>query len=300
MGEQVQRVAAYAVILRDDQILLSRLASRLSRAEMWTLPGGGLDHGEDPREAVVREVYEETGLPVTIGETAHTFSLHLPDTWRHGRRVDAHSLRIVYDGWVPVDAPEPRVVEVDGSTVDAAWHPVSAVVDGSVPTVSLVREALGVHEPFRLQRTAAYGLLEREGAVLLTRVSARGFHTGLWSLPGGGIDHGESPQDAVVREVREETGVRCAVGEVVSVADERVRGTAPSGRDEELHAIGVVFRAEVVEEPAELVTEVGGTTDAVAWVPVADVESGAVPVVPIVRTALNDNARWAQRTDHAG
>lgn len=300
MGEHVQRVAAYAVILRDHRILLSRLAPRLSRSELWTLPGGGIDHGEDPREAVVREVYEETGLPVTVGDTARTFSLHLPDTWRHGRRANAHSLRIVYEGWVPVDAPEPHVVEVDGSTVDAAWHPVAAVLDGSLPTVSLVREALAAHEPFRLQRVAAYGLVVRDGTVLLTRVSARGFHTGLWSLPGGGIDHGESPRDAVVRELREETGLECTVGDLVTVDDERIRGTAPSGRDESFHAIGVVFEARPVGEPGELVTELDGTTDAAAWVPLAEVESGAVPVVPLVASALALSGRTAPPTPRTG
>lgn len=300
MGEEVQRVAAYAVILRDGCILLSRLAPRLSRGELWTLPGGGLDHGEDPREAVVREVFEETGLPVTVGETAHTFSLHLPDTWRHGRRANAHSLRIVYEGWVPVDAPEPHVVEVGGSTVDAAWHPVAAVLDGSLPTVSLVREALAAHEPFQLQRFAAYGLVVRDGTVLLTRVSPRGFHTGLWSLPGGGIDHFENPRDAVVRELREETGLECTVGDLVTVDDEQIRGTAPSGRDESFHAIGVVFEARLVGEPGELVTEVDGTTDAVAWVPLADVESGAVPVVPLVASALALSGRTAPPTPRTG
>ena len=59
-----QRIGAYAVIVRDDQILLSRLAPRLTKSELWTLPGGGVDHGEDPRAAVVREVHEETGLDV--------------------------------------------------------------------------------------------------------------------------------------------------------------------------------------------------------------------------------------------
>ncbi len=253
MGNRVQRIAAYAVIVRDGQILLSRLAPRVSRSELWTLPGGGLDHGEDPRDAVVREVHEETGLDVTIGETARTFSLHLPDTWRRGRRVDAHSLRIVYDGWVPVDAPEPRVVEVDGSTIEAAWRPVSEVLDGTVPTVSLVKEALDLYRPLQVQRVAAYALLRRPGAagdeVLLVRISDRGFHTGLWTLPGGGLDFAEEPRDAVVREVREETGLTCVPGDLVAVDSETVRGTAPSGRDEEFHSVRLVYAATLDARP---------------------------------------------------
>jgi ADP-ribose pyrophosphatase YjhB (NUDIX family) len=189
----VQRVAAYAVVIRDGQILLSRLAPHVSREGLWTLPGGGLDHGEDPRDAVVREVHEETGLSLRIGDTAHTFSLHLPDTWRKGRRVDAHSLRIVYQGWVPPDSPPPRVLEVDGSTVEAAWLPLEGVLDGSVPTVALVKEALAAYRPHPMQRVAAYALVVRDDAVLLTRNSLLGPHPGLWNLPGGGIEHGEAP-----------------------------------------------------------------------------------------------------------
>ena len=81
-----QRVAAYAVVLRERagavEVLLSRLAARISRTELWTLPGGGLDHGEDPRAALVREIHEETGLSAEVGETAHVYSAHLPRTSR--------------------------------------------------------------------------------------------------------------------------------------------------------------------------------------------------------------------------
>jgi 8-oxo-dGTP diphosphatase len=291
MAQQVQRVAAYAVIVRDGLILLSRLAPRVSRTEQWTLPGGGLDHGEDPRDAVVREVHEETGLAVTIGETARTFSLHLPDTWRRGRRVDAHSLRIVYDGWVPPDSPPPRVVEVDGSTVEAAWKPLDAVLDGSLPTVSLVKEALATYRPHRFQRVAAYALVTRGAPaaeeVLLTRISARGFHTGRWALPGGGVEHGEVPVEALVREVKEETGLDAVPGALLAVGDTAVRGTAPSGRDEQLHSVGIVYAATVPDGSEAVLTETGGTTDAVAWVPVTDVLDGTVDVLDLVRDALD-------------
>ncbi len=303
MAQQVQRVAAYAVIVRDGRILLSRLAPRVSRHEQWTLPGGGLDHGEDPRDAVVREVHEETGLDVTIGDTARTFSLHLPDTWRRGRRVDAHSLRIVYDGWVPLDSPEPRVVEVDGSTVEAAWQPLSAVLDGSVPTVSLVKEALAGYRPHRFQRVAAYALILREspGAeVLLTRISAQGFHTGRWALPGGGVEHGEVPVDAVVREVKEETGLEAVVDDLLAVGDVAVHGTAPSGRDEEFHSIGIVYGARVPEGAEATLAEQDGTTDAVAWVPVDDVRDGSIEVLDLVRDALAAHTRRQQQAGPEG
>jgi ADP-ribose pyrophosphatase YjhB (NUDIX family) len=288
---KVQRVAAYAVIIRDDHILLSRLAERLTSKELWTLPGGGLEHGEDPRDAVVREVHEETGLDVQIGETARVYSSHQRNTWRQGRRADAHSLRIVYDGWVPVDAPEPRVVEVDGSTVEAAWKPLADVLEGRVPTVSLVTEVLEQHSAFQLQRVAAYALVVRDGHVLLTRNSARGPHPGTWTLPGGGIDHGEDPRESVVREVREETGLACTPGEVLDVTSTHFEGTAPSGRREDFHALQIVFAA-AVEGGEPMVLESAGTTDAAAWVPLAGLGEDR-EVRDLVHTSLAARRRIA-------
>lgn len=286
MGQQVQRLAAYAVILRGDEILLSRLAERVTKHELWTLPGGGLDHGEDPREAVVREIYEETGLRAEVGLTSHVFSMHLADTWRRGRRVDAHSVRIVYDGWVAPDAPAPRVMEVDGSTADAAWQPISAVLDGSLPTVSLVIEALNAVLPHRRQRVAAYAYVERDEELLLTRNSDLGPHPGVWTLPGGGVDHGESPADTVLRELHEECGLDGELGDLLTVDDHHFVGTAPSGRREDFHAIRIVYRATVPEGAEPRVVEVGGTTDAVAWVPLKEVAADEEMYSSLVRAAI--------------
>jgi ADP-ribose pyrophosphatase YjhB (NUDIX family) len=283
----VQRVAAYAIILRDDQILLSRLSDAVTRDELWTLPGGGLDHGEHPRDAVVREVQEETGLDVVVSDTARVYSLHTPTAWRDGRRHDVHSLRLVYEGTVAPDAPAPHVVEVDGSTADAAWVPIQEVLAGTVPVVSLVLDALADHEPYQKQRVAAYLLARRDDQVLLTRISERGFHSGSWTLPGGGIDHGEAPREALVREVREECGVGCVVGDLVAVDDVHFAGTAPSGRHEDFHAIHLVFAGTLAEGAEPRVLEVDGTTDAVAWVSLADVDDGTVPVLDVVRVALD-------------
>ncbi len=283
---KLQRVAAYALILRDDQILLTRLASRISADEKWHLPGGGLDHGENPRDALVREIREETGLDAEVGESAHVYSAHLPSMWRHGRRWDYQALRIVYDAWVPPDAPQPRVVEVDGSTVAAAWHPLADVHSGALPVTEVVQEALADHSSFRMQRIGVYALIRRDDEVLLTRISDRGFHSGSWTLPGGGLDHGESPREGLAREVREECGIDCEVGDLLDVHDLHFGGVAPSGRFEDFHGVHLLFRATVAPGAEPRVAEVDGTTDAVAWVPLAEVEAGTRTVLDVVRAAI--------------
>jgi 8-oxo-dGTP diphosphatase len=283
---KVQRVAAYGLVLRDGQILLTRLARRISADERWHLPGGGVDHGEDPRDALVREIREETGLAAEVGETARVYSAHRPSMWRQGRRWDYQALRIVYDAWVPADAPEPRVVEVDGSTVDVAWHPVVDVLSGGLPVTDIVTEALSDHRPFRLQRLAVYALIRRWDDILLTRISGRGAHPGAWTLPGGGLDHGESPRDALAREVREECGVECQVGDLLDVHDTHFEGMAPSGRFEDFHGVHLLFRGTVPEGAEARVVETDGTTDAVAWVPVDEVGAGRIRVLDVVTAAL--------------
>jgi 8-oxo-dGTP diphosphatase len=283
-------MAAYAVIVRTgaagDEVLLSRLAPELTPDERWTLPGGGIDFGEHPRDAVVREVYEETGLHATVGELAWVDSARRVTTDPSIAPTDLHSVRMVFEGWVPADSPPPRVVEVDGSTVDARWHPLSSVLAGEVPTTATVRAALVALAPARRQRLAAYALVRREETVLLTRISAQGFHTGAWTLPGGGVDHGESPQDAVRREMHEETGLDVEVGRLLGVHDVHFSGTAPDGRFEDFHGVHLVFAGTVAADARLAVVEQDGTTDAAAWVPLAAIEAGEVDVLEVVGAAL--------------
>ncbi|WP_329217416.1 NUDIX hydrolase [Streptomyces sp. NBC_01485] len=125
------RVAAYAVCVRDDRILLARSPAPDGTPE-WVLPGGGMEHGEDPLDTVVRELDEETGYRVEVTGLLGIDSSRrtLP---REGLRgpSDHHALRILY---------EARIVggelrnEVNGSTDLAAWHDLD-----EVPTLTHVR-----------------------------------------------------------------------------------------------------------------------------------------------------------------
>ncbi|TIC80227.1 NUDIX domain-containing protein [Nocardioides sp. GY 10127] len=284
-------MAAYALVVRDEQVLLSLVATHIRPDDLWTLPGGGVEHGEDPREAVVREVHEETGLAAEVAETCRVVSQHRPDVvWSDGERMDFHHVRMVFEGWVPRSSPEPRTLEVGGSTRDAAWLPLADVLAGRVPVDALVREALAGHAVVRHQRLSAYALVRREDEVLLTRVSARGAHPGAWTLPGGGVEHGEDPASALVREVAEETGLEVAPSGLLIVHDTHFTGTAPSGRTEDFHGVHLVFSADVTDGSEPAVAEDDGTTDEAAWHPVTDVLDGQVGVLDVVLAALRADA----------
>jgi 8-oxo-dGTP diphosphatase len=118
-----QRVAAYALLTRGDDVLLTRMSDRTRIPGRWTLPGGGVDHGEDPRAAVEREVYEETGLQIRVGTVADVHSSHFTGPRSDGVVEDYHGIHLIFHGSVlPESASvEPHVTEQDGSTDLAKW-----------------------------------------------------------------------------------------------------------------------------------------------------------------------------------
>ncbi len=295
-GEPVARrgFGAYVVVVRGGRILLTQLSGRTTRPGAWTLPGGGIEQGEDPKDAVIREVREETGLALVLGPLLDVHSFHHRGTGPDGPREDYQSIRLVFDGSVAVDAPEPVVVEVDGTIQDAAWVQLSDVEDGSVETVEAVQIGLAAHRtahppPRRRQRLAAYAVLRREpDEILLTRISRHGHHPGAWTLPGGGVDHGEDPRNALVREVREETGLLVRPGRLLDVHSVHFTGRAPDGVAEDYHGVHLILAAELDDPSVQPgVVEVDGTADAVAWVPVRRIHAGGVEVLEVVRAALD-------------
>lgn len=120
----------------------------------------------------------------------------------------------------------------------------------------------------RFQRLGAYAVVVDCRRLLVTRISPRGYPVGAWTLPGGGVDHGESPHDAVRRELYEETGLEALSARLVDVHDVHVVGTGRDDRHEDYHGVHLLYSVEVDTSITPRVTELDGSTDLAAWVDV--------------------------------
>lgn len=134
---RVTRLAAYGVIRRGDSVLLCRIAPAYPAAGLWTLPGGGIEFGEAPDAAVLREVEEETGLVARI--TGAPTILSHTGVWRRTPPVRYHHVRFVYP--MAIVGGSERV-EIDGSTDACGWFTSAQLRD--LPVVGLVSVALGL------------------------------------------------------------------------------------------------------------------------------------------------------------
>ena len=134
----------------------------------------------------------------------------------------------------------------------------------------------------RLVRVAAYAICRDRDRLLACRLAPGEPSPGSWTLPGGGIDFGEAPEAAVLRELEEETGLVGRVERIANVQSRVFPGRLSDGRRREMHAIALVFRVSVIG--GSLRDEIGGSTDRATWLTRA--ELAAAPVVTLLRDSV--------------
>ncbi|GAA2520201.1 NUDIX domain-containing protein [Pilimelia columellifera] len=282
--EPLRRIAAYAVCADEiGRFLLVRASTRAGAPGVWSLPGGAVDHGEDPIHTVVRETAAETGLSVAVTGLCDVLAdmRSLPH-----RGITIHTDRLLYTGAVRGGTLRDRI----GQPTDLArWmtpaeaerlplRPFTATVLGLPPgPVDLRPEEApdfpsfyaipgpdGLH---RAQRFAAYAVAtDPAGRLLLTQIAPTYPGAGQWHLPGGGTDYGEQPGPALLRELVEETGQHGRMVELLGVASHRdAASLGPEGYPIDWHGVRAFYRV-VVDDPTPLtVVDVGGSTSAVRW-----------------------------------
>lgn len=288
--EPLRRIAAYAVCTDDDgRVLLVRASTRSGTPGVWSLPGGAVDHGEDPNHTVVRETAAETGLSVAV--TGLRDVLADMRAVPH-RGVTIHTDRLIYQ----VSVRGGTLVDRVGHPTDLArWHtmaeaeqlklrPFTAAALG-LPAASADLRPEGVPDfpsfyaypgpdgLHRAQRFAAYAIAtDPQDNLLLTRIAPGYPGAGCWHLPGGGTDYGEQPGTALIRELVEETGQQGRLVELLGVASHRdAASLGPEGYPIDWHGVRAFYRV-IVDRPSEVaVGDVGGSTSEARWMALADV-----------------------------
>ncbi|GAA3525885.1 NUDIX domain-containing protein [Aeromicrobium panaciterrae] len=143
-------------------------------------------------------------------------------------------------------------------------------------------------DPTRTQRLGAYAVVTDGAQILLTRISDVGHPSGWWALPGGGVDHGESPHAAVRRELYEETGLTARTAALVDVHDVHIVEVGRGDMYEDYHGVHLLYAVDIEPGTEPHVVEVGGTTSEVRWVDLADVGSAVQPILPVVAYAVEN------------
>lgn len=117
-------------------------------------------------------------------------------------------------------------------------------------------------------RLAAYAVIVDSGRVLLALWNET--ERKRWTLPGGGVELRESPEEGCIREVLEETGYEVALTGLIGVETDVIPSAGRARpTDRPLKAVRLFYGARILG--GELRPEVDGTTDEARWFPLEDV-----------------------------
>ena len=93
----------------------------------------------------------------------------------------------------------------------------------------------------------AYGFIIKDDKIALIK-KARGGYTGLLDLPGGGIEHDETPVEALHRELMEEAGVTVINEELITVTSRTFKWQMEEDLIEDLHHIGILYKVKIKDD----------------------------------------------------
>jgi 8-oxo-dGTP diphosphatase len=117
------RLAAYAVCVEDGRVLLARHLPPGAEAN-WTLPGGRVEYAEDPFDAVIREIAEETGCEAVAERLLGVDSRVIPAADRLAGGPEHQNVGIFYQVRITGGQLRP---EPGGEITESAWTPISDV-----------------------------------------------------------------------------------------------------------------------------------------------------------------------------
>jgi mutator protein MutT len=249
------RMAAKAFIVNDNEdVLILKESSDYGEGTnpgKWLIPGGRIEPGESYDEALKREIDEETGLEVEIED------LITMGEWRPKINGDQFQITAVFFKCRAEDSE----IRLSEEHIDYKWINPETHRD-----YNLIEN---IHEKFesflrKQERFLGAGkavVINQKGNILLLKRSANETHLeNMWDVPGGSLEHGETPHESLRREVKEEAGIGIKVKDTVN--------TWSFIHDNNIHRFGATYVCDALNTEVSLSKEHSESR----WVDVEDID----------------------------
>jgi len=128
----------------------------------------------------------------------------------------------------------------------------------------------------------AYGIIIKENKIALIK-KARGGYKGKYDLPGGGIEHDETPMEALKRELMEEIAGTVTEAELLDAISVTFKWQMEEDVIEDLHHIGLLYTVAIKEKDLKVEAD-GLDSNGAVWMEIDSLEEDKVS--PFVWYAL--------------
>lgn len=213
---------------------------------------GKIEKGETASKAAFREVQEETGLtPLHLytADAVETFYMQsedkiafVPVFIAFVDSMEVHLSPTEHDAfeWVTFEQAKERFAWSEQKRVVSLIHHSSVL---QKPADLLVANLQTPARKKILSRTGVYGLVLNEGKLLVV-LQKKGPHQGKFDLPGGGIEPGETIDEALHRELKEEVAITFETKKFITNLSATTEGFDEKGYPYLLHQIGLIYQLE--------------------------------------------------------
>lgn len=207
LNENEYHIVVHIWIVNDKgEILLTKRDPRKPKGNLWESTGGSVLAGETSVEGAIRETVEEIGLKFKEED----LKLIKTDIRDHFNDIfDAYIVRA-----------NPKIEDLtyqEGEVVDSKWvtkkeydemFEKGEVVDTLGYFITLYNDVLGFEAHKQLRPRASAIIKYNDGIILVHRIKGEGENKDeYYAVPGGGVEEGESVEEATIREIKEEVGI---------------------------------------------------------------------------------------------
>lgn len=123
-------------------------------------------------------------------------------------------------------------------------------------------------------RIGAYGIIIKNDKIALVR-KAGGGYKGKLDLPGGGIEHAETPLETLKRELKEEINGTVVSAKLIDVTSANIKWEMKSDLYENLHHIGILYLTEIKEDNLKADSD-GLDSEGANWYLISDLKEDMV------------------------